>query len=65
MNVDRAGVQDTRTGEGAEEVAVRIASRLAHLGPTAAVSFDLRYALLGAESYDWNRWGAAHLMTGG
>lgn len=65
--VDRAreGVEDTRTGEGAEEVAERVGERLAELGGEAAVAFDLRYDTLGQESYDWNLWGAAYLMKGG
>jgi hypothetical protein len=61
----REGVEDTRTGEGAEQVAGRIGDRLAELGREAAVAFELRYAALGAESYDWNLWGAAYLMKGG
>ncbi len=65
--VDRAreGVDDTWTGEGAEEVAARVGSHLAHLGREAAVAFHLRYDALGTESYDWNLWGAAYLMKGG
>ncbi|MEV8514643.1 DUF4240 domain-containing protein [Dactylosporangium sp. NPDC051484] len=61
----REGVDDTRTGEGAEEVAERIGDRLTELGREAAVAFDLRYDALDAESYDWNLWGAAYLMRGG
>ena len=61
----RDGVEDTRTGEGAERVAERVGGRLAEMGREAAVAFDLRYAVLGAESYDWNLWGAAYLMKGG
>lgn len=61
----RQGVDDTRTGEGAGEVARRVGDRLRELGREAAVAFDLRYAVLGAESYDWNLWGAAYLMRGG
>ena len=60
----REGV-DTRTAEGAEQVAERVGQRLAELGRETAVAFDLRYAALGAESYDWNLWGAAYLMKGG
>jgi hypothetical protein len=60
----RAGV-DTRTGDGAAEVAERIGSHLAELGRDAAVAFDLRYSLLGTESYDWALWGAAYVMKGG
>jgi hypothetical protein len=65
--VDRAreGVEDTRTVEGAEQVVGNVGQRLAGLGREAAVAFDLRYAALGAESYDWNLWGAAFLMNGG
>jgi hypothetical protein len=65
--VDRArqGAGDTRTGEGAAKVAECVGDRLAELGPAAAVAFDLRYDVLGAESYDWNLWGAAYLMKGG
>ncbi|GIG01141.1 DUF4240 domain-containing protein [Catellatospora citrea] len=65
--VDRAreGIDDTRSGEGAAIVAGRIGNRLTELGREAAVAFDLRYDALGAESYDWNLWGAAYLMKGG
>jgi hypothetical protein len=61
----RAGLDDTRTGDGAEEVARRVGNRLKELGRAAAVAFDLRYDMLGAQSYDWNLWGAAYLMKGG
>lgn len=61
----RDGVDDPRTPEGAGRVAERVAERLAELGRDAAVSFDLRYAVLNAESYDWNLWCAAYLMKGG
>jgi hypothetical protein len=61
----RTGVDDTRTGEGAEEVAARVDSRLIELGEDAAVGFSLRYDVLGAQSYDWNLWAAAYLMKGG
>ncbi|GAA2365053.1 DUF4240 domain-containing protein [Dactylosporangium salmoneum] len=65
--VDRAreGVDDTRTGEGAEEVAGRVGHRLTELGREAAVAFQVRYDALGPESYDWNLWGAAYLVKGG
>ncbi|GAA1536441.1 DUF4240 domain-containing protein [Dactylosporangium maewongense] len=65
--VDRAreGIEDTRTAEGAKQVAEKVGQRLAELGREAAVAFDLRYAVLDAESYDWNLWGAAYLMRGG
>ena len=63
--VDRArdSVDDTRTAEGADRVAERIGRRLAEMGRDAAVAFDLRYAALGAESYDWNLWGAHAWLT--
>ncbi|WP_433797665.1 DUF4240 domain-containing protein [Actinoplanes sp. CA-252034] len=61
----RSGVDDTRTGEGAEEVAERVDERLAAAGREAAVGFSLRYDLLAARSYDWSLWGAAYLMKGG
>ncbi|SDS81889.1 DUF4240 domain-containing protein [Actinoplanes derwentensis] len=61
----RAGVDDTRTAEGAEEVAERIENRLTELGPESAVAFALHYDVLGARSYDGNLWGAAYLMKGG
>ncbi|MFI5914792.1 DUF4240 domain-containing protein [Dactylosporangium sp. NPDC051541] len=61
----RTGVEDTRDGDYAEEVAERVGARLAELGPDAAVAFTLRYDLLMAESYDWALWGAAYLMKGG
>ncbi|WP_041834153.1 DUF4240 domain-containing protein [Actinoplanes sp. N902-109] len=61
----RSGVDDTRTGDGAAEVAARCGARLAELGGAAAVAFTLRYDLLDAQSYDWTLWGAAYLMKGG
>ncbi|GIE81846.1 hypothetical protein Aph02nite_77960 [Actinoplanes philippinensis] len=61
----RSGVGDTRTGEGAEEVATRVGQRLAASGPDTAVAFDLRYDLLAARSYDGTLWAAAYLMKGG
>ncbi|WP_432989074.1 DUF4240 domain-containing protein [Dactylosporangium sp. CA-233914] len=61
----REGVDDTRTGEGAEEVAGRIGDRLTELGGEAAVAFGLRYDALEVESYDSTLWGAAYLMRGG
>jgi hypothetical protein len=61
----RSGVGDSRTGDGAAEVAERSGGRLAELGRDAAVAFMLRYDVLGARSYDWNLWGAAYLMKGG
>jgi Protein of unknown function (DUF4240) len=53
-----------RTAEGSEQVANDVGERLAELGREAAVAFDLA-AALGAESYDWNLWGAVYLMQGG
>ncbi|GAA3455374.1 DUF4240 domain-containing protein [Dactylosporangium matsuzakiense] len=61
----RAGIEDTRDGDYAEEVAERVGARLAELGPAAAVAFTLRYDALMAESSSWNLWGAAYQMKGG
>ncbi|MFC4065858.1 DUF4240 domain-containing protein [Actinoplanes subglobosus] len=61
----RTGVDDTRTAEGAEQVAANVENRLIELGRAAAVGFSLRYDALGVPSYDWNLWAAAYLMKGG
>jgi Protein of unknown function (DUF4240) len=61
----RTSVDDTRTGEGAEQVTASVESRLIELGEDAAVGFSLRYDMLAAQSYDRNLWAAAYLMKGG
>jgi hypothetical protein len=48
----REGIGDTRTAEGAEQVAENLGRRLAELSCEAAVAFDLRYTVLGVESCD-------------
>lgn len=61
----RAGVADTRTADGVQEVAERLVRRLAELGPAAAVEFDLAFDEVDGEAYRWDLWAAAYLMQGG